>query len=491
MQSVSCESMRDLENAAFAMGHTPEALMLQAGERMAQAILRYYPRHTHATAYLGKGHNAGDALVVAKHLQQAGWIIQLRCPYEKKDLSPLSRKMFEALSGFELDSSTPPSGSLLIDGMLGIGASGPLRTPLAELALEMNHSRDSLDCTLVALDTPSGVNGNSGEIYPGAVKADHTLCVGYPKSGLLQSCCNHYVGALTQIPLDALKDHSPESCQTSAQLITPHTLRRKRRDFDTHKGQAGRIGIWAGSTGMLGAAVLTATAALKSGAGLITLFVQPELYSIIAPMLPPEIMVQPSLSPVTMLEQNFDAIVLGPGIGTPDSNLANQLLEVAESSSVPVVLDADMLNLIAREEKLSILHSKCILTPHPGEMQRLLPSSESREKIALNFCDNYPVTLLFKGARTIITDPNKVLYVNSTGTPAMATAGQGDVLSGLIGGLCAQGYAPLAATKMAAWLAGEAAQLALASQSETEETLSASSVIDFLPQAFLAVARQV
>jgi len=482
--------MRDLENAVFAMGHTPEALMLQAGERMAQTILRYYPKHTHATAYLGKGHNAGDALVVAKHLQQAGWIIQLRCPYAKKELSPLSAKMFEALSDVELDSSTPPSGSLLIDGMLGIGAGGPLRAPLAELALEMNNARDLLDCTLIALDTPSGVNPNSGEIYPGAVKADHTLCVGYPKSGLLQSGCTHYVGALTQIALDALEDHAPESCQSSAQLITPHTLRRKRRDFDTHKGQAGRIGIWAGSKGMLGAAVLTATAALKSGAGLITLFVQPELYSIIAPMLPPEIMVRLSTDPRTMLEQNFDAIVLGPGIGTPDSTRANQLLEVAERSSVPVVLDADMLNLISREKKLSILHPKCILTPHPGEMQRLFPSSESREKMALSFCEHYPVTLLFKGARTIITDPNKVLYVNSTGTSAMATAGQGDVLSGLIGGLCAQGYTPLDATKLAAWLAGEAAQLALASRTETEETLSASSVIDFLPQAFLAVPRQ-
>ena len=483
--------MRDLENAVFAIGHTPEALMLQAGERMSQAILRYYPSHSHATAYLGKGHNAGDALVLAKYLQKAGWSIQLRCPYLEDDLSPLTLKMLESLGAIPLDSSTPPTaGSLLIDGLLGIGANGPLRPPLRELATEMNQARDSLGCTLISLDTPSGVNASTGEIYPAAVKADHTLCVGYPKSGLLKSSCIQHVGALTQIALDALEDHSPKACQSSPELITPHTLRRKRRDFDTHKGQAGRVGIWAGSKGMLGAAVLTATAALKSGAGLITLFSPPEIYSIIAPMLPPEIMVRLSLSPLTMLEQNFDAIVLGPGIGTPDSNLANQLLAVVERSSIPIVLDADMLNLIAREEKLSSLHPKCILTPHPGEMQRLFPSSESREKIALNFCELYPVTLLFKGARTIITEPNKVLYVNSTGTPAMATAGQGDVLSGLIGGLCAQGYTPLDATKLSAWLAGEAAQLALASQTETEETLSASSVIHFLPQAFLAVARQ-
>jgi ADP-dependent NAD(P)H-hydrate dehydratase / NAD(P)H-hydrate epimerase len=483
--------MRDLENAVFAIGHTPEALMLQAGERMSQAILRYYPSKKHAIAYLGKGHNAGDALVIAKQLQKAGWTIHLRCPYLKEDLSPLTLRMFQALGATPLDSATAPApGYLLIDGLLGIGAEGPLRSPLKELTTEMNEARDSMDCTLVSLDNPSGVNASTGEIYPGAVKADHTLCVGYPKAGLLKSSCTHYVGALTQITLDALKDHAPEVNHASPQLITPHSLRRLRRDFDTHKGQAGRIGIWAGSEGMLGAAVLTATAALRSGSGLITLFTPPALYPILAPMLPPEIMVQPSSSPLTMLKHNFDALVLGPGIGSPAADLAVQLLEVAEKSTIPTVLDADMLNLISRENKQSALHSKCILTPHPGEMKRLFPSSDSRENMAQIFCESCPVTLLLKGARTIITDPNSPLYINSSGTPAMATAGQGDVLSGLIGGLCAQGYSQLDACKLAAWLAGEAAQLALASQTETEETLTASSVLSFLPQAFLAVPRQ-
>jgi hydroxyethylthiazole kinase-like uncharacterized protein yjeF len=206
-------------------------------------------------------------------------------------------------------------------------------------------------------------------------------------------------------------------------------------------------------------------------------------------MLPPEIMLQPCSSPTTMLEKNFDALVLGPGIGTPSASLASQLLEVAEKSKVPTIIDADMLNLIARENKLSSLSTHSILTPHPGEMNRIFPSSASREEIARNFCQRHPFTLLLKGARTIITAPNSPLFINSTGTPAMATAGQGDVLSGLIGGLCAQGYHQIEACKLAAWLAGESAQLALASQAETEETLTASSIIRFLPAAFLAVPR--
>ncbi|MEO1857430.1 MAG: NAD(P)H-hydrate dehydratase [Rubritalea sp.] len=491
MQSVSCESMRDLENTVFAIGHTPEALMQQAGERMAQSILRYFPHYSRATAYLGKGHNAGDALVIARHLQYAGWELQLRCPYSLNELSPLTLKMFQALHGVSLDSSAPaPAGSLLIDGMLGIGASGPIRPPLADIALEINETRDSMDCIVVALDSPSGVNADTGEIYSGAVRADHTLSVGYPKSGLLHSMSTSHVGAISQVVLDAFEEHPLETASAAYQLITPHTLSRRRRDFDTHKGQAGRVGIWAGSEGMLGAAVLTATAALKSGAGLITMFTPPALYPTLAPMLPPEIMVQSSITPLSMLERNFDALVLGPGIGNPPSDLANQLIELVEKSGVPTVLDADILNLIAREQKHSVLHSKCILTPHPGEMKRLHLSSGSREETAQDFCNLHSITLLLKGARTIITAPGSPLFINSSGSPAMATAGQGDVLSGLIGGLCAQGYSQIEACNLGAWLAGEAAQLAIASQAETEETLTASSVIEFLHQAFLAVPRQ-
>ncbi len=480
--------MREIEDAVFALGHTPIDLMLQAGKRMSEVILRYYPQKKAATAFISKGHNAGDALVVLKHLSEAGWEIAIRSAFEEYELAPLTQEMLGRLGAVHWNyESSPAPGSLLIDALLGIGAQGPLRPPLAELASTMNQLRLNSGCTVVALDTPSGIDGSTGEVYAEAVEADHTLCVGLPKSGLLTSSTINHVGAITLVPLDSLIPHYPTFDADALQLITPQSLKRKLRNFDTHKGRAGRVGIWAGSEGMLGAAALTATAALKAGAGLITLFTTPHLYPTLASMVPHEIILNTSDDPLLLLQQNFDALVLGPGMGTPNSITAKKLLELIEKTKLPTVVDADMLNLIAHTGNQQLLSHHCILTPHPGEMQRLFPSTNSREETARAFCKRYPSTLLYKGARTIVSAHNEALYINSSGTPAMATAGQGDVLSGLIAGLCAQRYSKIEAAKLGAWLTGEAAQIALAKGTESQETLTASSVLNHLHKAFLAV----
>lgn len=484
--------MRSIENALFEIGHTPESLMDQAGERIAQNILRYYPQLKSATAYLGKGHNAGDALVALYHLKQADWSVNIRCDFPLESLAPLTQKKLEQLgvSYFE-QQDAPEAMTLLIDGLVGIGAKGALLSPLSGLAEEMNMLRNDHGCTIVSLDIPSGVEADTGAVSAGSVLADHTMCVALPKAGLLNSSATSHVGAISLIPLDAIDQH-PNS-NPEVQLITPLTLSRKRRQFDTHKGLTGHVGIWAGSEGMLGAAALTASAALKSGAGLVTVFIPPTLYPVLASMVPHEVMVKPTIDPRILLEEKFDTLIMGPGIGDPVPSLAERLLHVVENSKVPVILDADMLNLIARDEKLSVVHKNCILTPHPGEMRRLFPQAAdlSREETIKVFTEQSAATVLLKGARTLISAPNTPLFVNSSGSPAMATAGQGDVLSGIIGGLCAQGYSNLDASKLAAWLAGEAAQLALANGSETDETLTASTVIAQLALALQAITRRV
>ncbi|MFC5051329.1 NAD(P)H-hydrate dehydratase [Rubritalea spongiae] len=491
MQSVSCQSMRAIEDRAFAVHSTAEALMDEAGYKIAQKILHYYPQLQHATAYLGKGHNAGDAIVVLQHLQQAGWTVNLQTPLRLNDFAPLTQKKINALGSEYLQNQQPPAPkSLLIDGLLGIGASGPLRDPITTLAKSINHHRNKLDCTVIALDIPSGVNGDTGEIAKNAVLADHTITIGYPKIGILKSNTVQHVGALSLVTLPELQPQNAELAH-HPHLICEHTLTRKRRDFDTHKGQTGRVAIWAGSMGMLGAAELSATAALRAGAGLVTVFIEPSLYPILASMLPPEIMLRPCTSPLKILEERFDAIAIGPGIGSPSEDISNQLIEVVRQTSVPTVLDADMLNLIANQQALPELTHHCILTPHPGEMRRLLPNATrlSREETVKQFLELVPVTLLYKGARTLIAQTNSPLFINSTGSPAMATAGQGDVLTGLIAGLCAQKYDQLEASKIAVWLAGEAAQIALASGSETIETLTAGSILQHLHFAFSQLPR--
>ncbi|MFD2157653.1 NAD(P)H-hydrate dehydratase [Rubritalea tangerina] len=489
MQSVSCQIMREIENSAFALGHSPESLMRQAGKRMAETLLRYYPCSRHAIAYLGKGHNAGDALVILMHLAQAGWRVELRLSTPLDQLAPLTGKMYDELRVSPLDA--PPAvtnSTLLLDALLGIGAEGPLRPPLSDAAAEMNTLRQSFGCSTIAIDTPSGINADTGECYANSVLADHTLSIGFPKSGILTENALPQVGAISHITLDALTDQAPTTSPDNAlSLITHQSLTRIKRPFDTHKGQAGRVGIWAGSAGMLGAAALCASAALKAGAGLVTLHLPSSLYPSITPLLPPEIMVALDTSPDSLLNKNYDAIVIGPGIGKPEPELEDALMDLISQTQIPMVIDADMLNVIARSQLLYNISKTAILTPHPGEMQRLMPTTTSREATAKLFSERYPCTLLYKGARTLVANADSPIFANSTGSPAMATAGQGDVLAGLISALCAQNYPPLEAAKTAAWLAGEAAMLALADGSESTETLTASSVISYLHHAFEAI----
>lgn len=495
MQAVTRETMRSIENATFSSGQTTESLMDSAGLGIAEHILRYYPQHKHVTAYLGKGHNAGDALVALEHLREAGWEIALRSEALLRDFTPLTRKKLLQLDvNLFKQQKAPRPNSLLLDGLVGIGAEGALRAPLKSLAAEMNLHRSQHGCTTIALDVPSGIDANSGEIYPDSVRADHTLCIGLAKIGLLHSSVVDYVGAIGLVKLDAIQPAFDEHIKElkGPSLITAQSLTRKRRPHDTHKGQAGRVGIWAGSEGMLGAAALCARAALKSGAGLVTLFTPPTLYPILAAIVPTEVMIKPTIDPRGLLEQNFDALVIGPGIGTPVPSVAEKLLSVMEQSTVATVLDADMLNLIARENAQQALSQHCIITPHPAEMLRLFPDSAqlTREKSARQFSEAFSATLYLKGARSIVASAGQPLHINSSGTPAMATAGQGDVLAGLIGGLAAQGYSALDCCRLAGWLCGEASQLALASGHEVEETLCASDTLRNLPQAFAQIIRR-
>ncbi|WP_018968970.1 bifunctional ADP-dependent NAD(P)H-hydrate dehydratase/NAD(P)H-hydrate epimerase [Rubritalea marina] len=483
MIAVSSSTMRSIEQLAFDQGHSPWSLMLEAGRGIAETILHYYPHAHHVIAYLGKGNNAGDALVALKHLKEAGWQIELRAAYPLDSWGELPKMAYTELGKPALKEQTSAHHqSILIDAMLGTGTQGELRAPLITLVQEINKTRALSGAVTVSLDVPSGLSQDASPVI-----SDHCIQIGLPKDFTLDSQHTDKVGAISHVPLTAL-----DLCASAAQqligdvadapqLICPASLTRMRRPYGQHKGMSGRVGIWAGSEGMLGAAALAATACLKSGAGLITVFIPPTLYPVLATMVPLEVMVQPAIDPRIMLDMEFDSLIIGPGIGTPVPSLAERLLQVIEQSNVPTVIDADALNLIASEQRHEVLNHLSIITPHPGEFQRLFPHSGSREDKARLVQSESPATLVYKGSRTIVCSADSPQWINSTGTPAMASAGQGDVLSGLIAGLCAQGYTSLESSKLAVWLAGEAAQLALSQ--ESTETLTASSVIEFLPEA--------
>jgi NAD(P)H-hydrate epimerase len=491
---VSCAEMRRIEEQTFAGGVTAESLMEEVGRHVAQGILQFVPAHGKALVYYGKGHNGGDALVAARHLEEAGWEIELR-PQER-DASKLA-----TLTGMKLGelqsskhprripkSRINPRASVILDGLLGIGGTGPLREDIRALTREINARRADGNARVCAVDLPTGLNADTGEADPDCVVADFTVTAGFAKTGLVADGAPAYVGRLCIAPVREFEAHAPG--EFPGETATPESLRGvlPRRNFDSHKTVYGRVGIIAGSSGFTGAAVLCASGALRGGAGLVTLYATEDIQHILAIAAPPEVMVRPVKSYVDILEEKHDVLAVGPGLG---KDHAGEILELIEQAQGPMVLDADGLNIVAEHDPgmLARCAGPRLLTPHPGEMARLFPEAKdlSRYDTATRFTGRYagarfPVTLLLKGSRTIIHEHGKVASYNTTGNPGMGTGGMGDVLTGVCAALIGQHLSPYDAARVGAWLCGRAAEFGV--QTRAEESLAALDVIHCLGWSF-------
>lgn len=484
LSPVTAAEMRALEAVAFRGGIAPGELMDLAGEGIARLLIEHFPTPGRAVAYLGKGHNAGDALVVLRHLRERGWQVAIRAAHSETEWRALTRQRLRRLGTVE-EAGIPGGGAplLLLDALLGIGASGSPRPPLDALVDEMEQLRQHHGAIVAAIDLPSGLDADTGETAPGIVTADLTLTLGAPKRGLLADSAVRHVGRLFLVPLEALRpatNHGPI-------LITPASFpgRLPPRPHDFHKGHAGRVSILAGSPGMSGAATLAATGALRGGAGLVTLHLDPENPSRPAP----EIMVRHAADRIDQaFASKADVLVIGPGLGQPDQADRNRLIGHLARDPRPAVLDADALNLLAAAERTDLLGPQHLLTPHPGEFARLAPDLAElpRAAAAARFVERHPCTLLLKGARTLIAAPGEIPRLNPTGHAGMATGGQGDILAGLCGALLASGLSPFDAATLGAWLCGHAAELALTHGGQSEQSLTASDTLDHLGQAFRA-----
>lgn len=499
MGSLTCAEMQLLEGRAFVQGATPEGLMEKAGKSIAWAILRRYPVPGVAIACVGSGNNGGDALVALRYLAKEGWKISIRCLHASSNIGSLPRKKWRELGDCQVNAPLSEFENwkplVLLDGLLGIGANGPLRSPLDELASWMNHARKAYAADIIAMDIPSGVNGDTGEVYDGAVEADLTLTVGVPKSGLFAESAVNHVGGMELIPLDELPvpDHHDASYNTCPYLNDVHSLRGilPRRPHDFHKGNAGRVGILAGSRGMLGAAVLCARGALHGGAGLVTLFTHESIYSLLAPMLPAEVMLMPIKSLEEIENVHLDTLAVGPGLGSGAEEGrgwgAESMLALLDGTNLPMIVDADALNWIAAAGGGKHIRANMLLTPHPGEMKRLFPESAtmSRMEAGRAFTDGYPgAVLLLKGARSLITSSGSPAYINGTGNAGMACGGQGDILTGVAAAVVAQGVNRLDAARLASWLCGRAAELAMSHGGASYQSLTAGVVSEWLGSAF-------
>jgi ADP-dependent NAD(P)H-hydrate dehydratase / NAD(P)H-hydrate epimerase len=485
MTFVTAAGMRSLEDSSFRRGVSAESLMDLAGSGIARRLMGHFPLPGRVIAYVGKGNNGGDALVALRHLRDAGWKISVRGAYPEIEWSVLSRRKLRELGHLpEPPVLTDPEGCggpcLLLDGLLGIGARGDLRPPLADLAVEMSRLRESHGAIIASIDLPSGLDADSGQ--GNALTADLTLTIGAPKLGLATAAGIAKAGRILLVPLAELPLPEQGPLRFFCPEAFPGLLPPRCHDF--HKGQAGRLGILAGSPGMTGAAVLCAGAALRAGAGLITLHAGEDFLPSLAASMPPEVMVRVSTDPVTeAFQAGHHALVIGPGTGNAPDAWRSRLLEQLEKSALPVLLDADALNLLASTRKTGLLRTEHLITPHPGEFRRLAPdlADSGRLQAACAFVARHPCTLLLKGARTLVAAPGEPTRFNPTGHSGMASGGQGDVLAGVAGALLAGGLPGPDAASLAAWLCGRAAERALA-----EGPFSpASSTVRHLGGAFL------
>ena len=483
---LSSAQMREAEEAAFARGVEVEALMDQAGAGVARAVRQFFPNPGTCIVYAGKGHNGGDALVAGAALKKAGWKVDVRIVFPEQDCSELTRKKLQALH--ETDQSAPPnslphSHTIVLDGLLGLGAKELLREPIRAAAKQINHLRHEEHAFVFAVDLPTGLNGDTGETDPeDCVVADFTVTIGFAKHGLIVDRVLDFVGRLEVV---FLADLGGGEIAANEILATARSLRPlwPRRKFSSYKNQFGRLGAVAGSEGFIGAAIMTSEGALRGGAGLVELFVPKEIYSIVAAAAPAEVMVKPIRSYRDLLEREVDAWALGPGLGT---ERAAEILKLIENAEKPMVVDADGLNALAgKRDLLRNCRGPRLLTPHPGEMRRLFDSGKmSRAGIARNFCEQFPVTLLLKGSRTIVCERTRRLSYNSTGNPGMATGGMGDVLTGVCAGLIGQGLPLYDAARIGAWVCGRAAEMAIFHDKASEESLLPSDVLAHLGDAF-------
>lgn len=462
MEVSQCSQIRAAERLLFDSGS------MSSSELMERVILRLHQTFytepelrglplQRVVVYAGKGNNAGDALGLAALLAQ-DWDcpVSLRSVCPPEAFSPDSYAQYLNIHApISFQPAEPGEGLLIIDGLLGSGAAGELRPAYANLVRELNELREASPRSLVlAIDIPTGLDAESGEVGNPCVRADITAPIGCVKPGMLADGAEDAVGRLLPIPLPEV-----EIPPTGNALVTDASLAASwlpRRPFSYFKNRAGRVHIIAGCVGYTGAARMCAEAAVQAGAGLVALYCKPEIYPILAASVCPEVMVQPVTSYAEVPLAGADCLLVGPGLGTPEPAESAALLRLLQAAEITKVLDADALNLLAREGAEIPPHS--ILTPHPGEFRRLSPESAGvpRSQAALSYATRHQCTLLLKGARSIITDGSGCIC-NSTGGPYMATGGQGDVLAGAIAAYVAQGVPAMHAAALGAYRCGLAA----------------------------------
>lgn len=513
MKAVTAETMQGLDRQTIELyGVSGIELMERAGRHVAEIIKSRFSSSGNLAALIiaGKGNNGGDGFVVARLLADKGWRVTLLLVADVAALAgdakanfdriPSSVKQhdFSSLSAAEITGYLQDA-AIVVDALFGTGLTKALSGIYADAVRLVN----SCNRPVVAVDMPSGVDATTGKVPGDAVKAVITVTFGAAKTGQFLYPGAEHVGELIVadigIPSDLL-DKAPFIEIIDEEYASGLVRPRMRA---AHKGSCGHCLIVAGSPGKSGAAAMAANSAMRSGAGLVTLAVPSVIHPVVE-VKTTEAMTVPlpdtstgsisldSLRAVIKLLAGKDAMAIGPGLGL-HGETGKVVREIVSLGEVPLVLDADALNIIARDMTClqNSLAPALVLTPHPGEMARLSGASieeveADRVYAAMSFASANNCCLLLKGAGTVIAAPDGRAAINNSGNPGMASGGMGDVLSGVIVALLGQGYDPFAACCLGAYCHGLAGDMAASEKGEMG--LIATDVQEMLPYAFRRLA---
>jgi len=510
---VSSNEMRRIDRLTIDDYGVPSlVLMERAGFAVASKVRELFPPQK-VIVLAGKGNNGGDGLVIARILHNWGYRVKVLILANIDELSNDCAIQYEITKKFNINiiftltiSGSEFHGAIIIDAIFGTGINKAVNDEFINIFTQVNNSQ----APVVSVDIPSGISSDTGQIMGSAIRANYTITFGLPKIGHFLHPGAFFAGKLfvDDIGFDSkllrgeeLKNYLIEKAMFSGFLST--------RQSYSHKGDYGHVLIVAGSKGKTGAALLSARACLRSGSGLVTLAVPESLIDIIQSRVTEEmtfpladngdgVLSSKAIDEIlTFASDKIDAIAIGPGIGiTYDTQIMLSLL--VANSNVPLIIDADGVNsLCANPKSLNDAKSPIIITPHPGEMARLYNAAFKQEfkiadiernrlDIAKNFAGEFNIYVVLKGVPTIIAAPSEEAFINPTGNPGMATAGSGDVLTGIIVSFVGQKMSPLNSAIAGVYLHGVAGDIASAKR--TQQSMIASDIIEYLNDAFKRIS---
>lgn len=500
MKIFTYNQIKELDR--YTMEHEPIRsidLMERAAKALSRTIMDNWTSRTPVVVFAGPGNNGGDALAVARMLAEQNYIVSVYlfnisdhlsedCVINRQRIVDCKqiKEFVEVTTQFD-----PPvleADMLVIDGLFGSGINKPLAGGFASLVKYINQSPS----TIVSIDMPSGLmpEDNSYNVSANIIRADMTLTLQQKKLSFLFADCQQFIGKLRVLDIRLSKEFI-EKTDARYATIEENYIRSKikQRDDFAHKGTMGNALIIAGSYGMAGAAVLATEACMRAGAGKVTIHTPKRNYNVLQTSVPEAVMQidrEETYFSEAVDAEDFDAVGIGPGLGQHE-NTAIALITQLRRSQCPIVVDADGLNMLANHRAwLQQLPKGIILTPHPKEFDRIVGTSCNGEYERLHkaqeMAENLHVFILLKGHYSALCMPNGHILFNTTGNSGMATAGSGDVLTGIITGLLARGYNADDACAVGMYLHGLAGDLA--AKDLGKESLIARDIIKYLPHAF-------